>query len=276
MKFVVTHPFIFNFTDKPLQILTWNQTTQYFEKLDAFNQQGAISAFSIDDDLHMIFSDSSVYMMNQENEIYPSPVNKIEESSELMYEFHFSNRWYIAAGVLDNSNMSSRGAVKLYRFDDSTGFELIQSLSTDGLSSITSFNLGNSSFLVIANDRDWSGEYSTYQVAVDIYRRTSLSGGIYQFFQRIPTYRAVHVAVTTFGSQTLLAITHYEQSVSVYRYALDLGFLLLEEIRVPHCQSAVFSEKDDETYLIVTTDSFVDSTKIFNLKPIGKEIHGSF
>ena len=254
-------------TDNPLQILIWNTTKQNFVQLSSFTKQDAISAFTIDDNLHITFSNSSIYMMNQKNEIYSSPVDKINESPDLMHEFQFNNQWYVAAGVFDNANASSRGAIKLYRFDESFGYELIQTVSTVGLSCISSFNSGNNSFLVIANDRDWNGEYSTYEVAVDVYRR---AGGIFEFFQRIPTYRAVHVAVTKFGSQTLLAITHYEQSVSVYRYALDLGFLLLEEIHVSHCQSAVFAEKDGETYLVVTTDSSVDSTKILRLKPVGK------
>ena len=254
-------------TDNPLQILIWNTSKQNFVQLSSFTKQDAISAFTIDDNLHITFSNSSIYMMNQKNEIYSSPVDKIKESPDLMYEFQFNNQWYVAAGVFDNANASSRGAIKLYRFDESFGYELIQTVSTVGLSCISSFNSGNNSFLVIANDRDWNGEYSTYEVAVDVYRR---AGGIFEFFQRIPTYRAVHVAVTKFGSQTLLAITHYEQSVSVYRYALDLGFLLLGEIHVSHCQSAVFAEKDGETYLVVTTDSSVDSTKILRLKPVGK------
>ena len=94
---------------------------------------------------------------------------------------------------------------------------------------------------------------------------------LYYYYTRLPTYRAVDVAITSFGTQTLLAITHYEQSVSVYRFALDLGFLLLEEVHISHCQSAVFGEVKGDEYLVVTTDSSVDPTQILKLKPIGKD-----
>merc|ERR1711911_267313 len=90
------------------------------------------------------------------------------------------------------------------------------------------------------------------------------------FLQKIPAFQAVDVSVTSYGTQILLAITHHERSVSVYRFALDLGFLLLENIPIPHCQSANFMELKDESYLIITTDSQLpDGLKLLKLNAIG-------
>ncbi|XP_066918679.1 uncharacterized protein [Clytia hemisphaerica] len=251
----------------PLQILSWNITTMRFQYVRQMSKQPGIGLISSGDDLNVLLSNGTSVQLSSQGELLD-----LELSIPITSISYFDtingakgNSWLALAKT--NNDSTSRSTLEIYQYSGSD-FHFIQSLATTGLSRTTSFTFNNDTFLVVANDRDQSGSYATYQVSVDIYRLKSTST-TFELFQKIPSYKAVDVSVSSFGTQTLLAITHYEQSVSVYRLALDFGFLLLENVPVSHCQSASFLETEDKSYLVVTTDSDVDKTKILEIKPIG-------
>ena len=181
----------------------------------------SIGLITLSNDIHVLLSNTSSISVNQNGVVETLQV--YIEKTKLIYPFQIgtadSGQWCIATEISTNQN-SSRGEVRLNHYDGSS-LTFVQSFSTVGLSHITSFKSDNDDYLVLSNNRDQSGTYSTYQVSVDIYRRKSHASQ-FEFFQKIPAYRAVDASVTQFGTQVLLAITHYEQSVSVYRLETEI------------------------------------------------------
>ena len=217
-----------------------------------------------DDSLYAFYSNKTTNIFNSEGLI--KQTMDFSVLSNLVHTFTIAQQSYIAFGVNSNA-ASSRGTVDIYRLSDDSQMTFVQSLATVGLSKLSSFTSNGKSYIVVANDRDFSGDYGTYDVHVDVYAYGNTDNR-FVLFQSIPAYRAIDVSTHKYGSQTLLAITHCDKSITVYRLALDFGFLLVEHIRQFHSRAAIFFDADKETYLAVTIDG-VESSKILKLNAIG-------
>jgi len=248
----------------PLQHFLWNNNTKKFEFLSSYSKQKDVGLVTSGDSLYAFYSNKSTNIFNSSGAVQETVDFSV--LSNLVHTFEIEDKSYVAFGVHTNSD-SSRGSVDVYQLGDDSQMTFVQSLATVGLSKLSTFTSNGESYIAIANDRDFSGDYGTYSVHVDIYVfRTTQNR--FELFQTIPAYRAIDVSTHKYGSQTLLAITHCDRSIAVYRLALDLGFLLLEEIRQFHSRAAVFFDEGKECYLAVIVDG-VESSKILKLNAIG-------
>ena len=172
---------------KPLQVLFWNTTTNTFESFLSFESQSSIGLLEMGSSLHVLLSNSSIFSINTDANGQTTLLtagSQLVGSSDLIHELKTGSQQYVFNGVFNNLNTTSRGVVKVHQYDQSGVATLIQTLPTVGLSRMQSFSFGDNNYLVIANDRDWSGDYSTYDVSVDIYRKPESSIG-FEFFQRL-------------------------------------------------------------------------------------------
>ena len=189
------------------------------------------------------------------------------------HSFATSQMYYVA--LASRINMySSRGYVHI---GSVSGLNLTnqQSIATRGASSISSFTSYGKLYLIIANDRDFNADgHSTYDLTVDIYVRSSITG-LFQWFQSIPSYRAVHVTTYQVGKSLYMTITHYHLSVSIYRFALELGFQKIDEISVKGVNSVAPFKINNVRFMLVSSDSNNDvgprvtTSYIYKLKAQG-------
>lgn len=234
-------------------------------------------------------SDSVAILIANAN--HSTAVWKLTESDVTLFaaNIHFSNAVhafvsedvnYIAIAT-QTDTLSSRGNVLLYTYNN---FFLTKSqeIMARGPRSITTFAAKGKTYLVIANDRDFTEDgHSTYDVTVDVFAQTLTS---FEWFQSIPTHRAVHVSTYQIGTSIYLSIIQYEQSISMYRFGYELGFEKVDQLRIEGARHANHFSIDHQHYLVISThiDNFVwttYATDLLKLSPIGMYIyfkHGCF
>lgn len=189
----------------------------------------------------------------------------------MVHSFNFNDEQYFAVGA--RSENTSRGFASIYKVNGGV-VDFVQSLQTRGISDMTSFETKNVLYLVLANDKEVSlNGHSTYDVSVEIYAWNARSKS-FAWFQSIPTHRAVNVVVHKYGTHTLLATTQFRQSVSIYRFAYELGFLKLDEIFITDVLSSNFFHLNGTSYLTVTADDNAAvktaSSVVLKVNPTGK------
>ena len=160
---------------------------------------------------------------------------------------------YSIAIATRSDNISSHGWVSI-ALVSGANISLHQQLASRGISHITSFWQKKVLYLVVVNDHDYTiGSKSTFKVGVDVYAWYAASGR-FEWFQTIPTIRAVDASVYQLGSIVNMIIVHFDTSISLFKFSYEFGFEKIDRFDLNGVRSVTtFKNLYGNQYLVLAS-----------------------